>query len=931
MGGQSKTEPTPQELKEQGNQAYKDGDWDKALEKYTQAIKISTEERDKAVLYKNRAAVHLKCEEFEQTVKDCTECLELTPKDPKALFRRAQAYEALEQTEKAYADARAVQGIDPKNKEVQQMLTRLHKVVQDLIEEKTKTSGKVQQLFDILFDPSYEKDKRETCANNLVALAKERAGAELLLSQNILGRLVQLMKTEKNLEIRVACARTISEFCRDMARAKMVLVEVGIPWLMELMNSHDDQLVNATQYTFQIIINSLTGMDIKLEKKPDKLLMQENQKEVDSLMATMVSMMTQRTMSPQCRDAIIELILKNVPYDRLDWGDKFIRMGGIEKLLDIASELPEFNFESCIKTTDNTRMTTSICLSRVYDSQCDDKARQGLRDRIDEYIRLRLLTPDREHQIRIVVAITTLLLGPLDLGNHLIAKEGMLEMMLVMAGSDDTLQQKVSCEALIAAASKKDKCKSITTQGTDILKKLYQSKDDAIRVRALVGLCKLGSVGGTDASMKPFGEGAALKLAEACRRFLVNPSKDKDMRRWACDGLSFLTLDAEVKEKLIADRDALHSMIELAKSGDMNCLYGVVATFVNLCNAYDKQEVIPEMVELAKFAKQHIPEDHELDDQDFVDNRITILAKEGASWALSALSKTESHSSKELIARLFNALCSLQENRGLVVQQGGVKALLGLAAEGTDKGKTVAAQALARIAITINPEVAFPGQRAYEVVRPLLKLLHPDCSAIENFEALMGLTNIAGMSESARKRIIKEKGLPLIENYMFEHHEMIRRAAIQCMANMCASADIIKILEGKNDKFKYLVLCASDEDEEIVKAAAGAMCMVMSESTICLNKIFDVMDWAEILQFLLSSGNKDIQYRGTVIVYLLACHDKTTAEKIIDTHCKTALQAIARIDNPEVVLPKAKEYAHNTLKLCATKWKLIKDPDAQDD
>lgn len=64
-------------------------------------------------------------------------------------------------------------------------------------------------------------------------------------------------------------------------------------------------------------------------------------------------------------------------------------------------------------------------------------------------------------------------------------------------------------------------------------------------------------------------------------------------------------------------------------------------------------------------------------------------------------------------------------------------------------------------------------------MRPLLKLLHPDCAAIENFEALMGLTNIAGMSESTRKRIIKEHGLPLIENYMFEHHDMIRRAAFQ--------------------------------------------------------------------------------------------------------------------------------------------------------
>ena len=47
----------------------------------------------------------------------------------------------------------------------------------------------------------------------------------------------------------------------------------------------------------------------------------------------------------------------------------------------------------------------------------------------------------------------------------------------------------VACEALIAAASKKDKCKTITTQGMDILKKLYQSKEDSIRVRALVGLC----------------------------------------------------------------------------------------------------------------------------------------------------------------------------------------------------------------------------------------------------------------------------------------------------------------------------------------------------------------------------------------------------------------------------------------------------------
>jgi hypothetical protein len=109
-------------------------------------------------------------------------------------------------------------------------------------------------------------------------------------------------------------------------------------------------------------------------------------------------------------------------------------------------------------------------------------------------------------------------------------------MILVMANSEDVLQQKVACECLIAAASKADKAKAIISQGVHILKQLYKSKEDAIRVRALVGLCKLGSSGGNDAAVKPFAEGSNLKLAEACRRFLLHPGKDQDVRKWAAEG-----------------------------------------------------------------------------------------------------------------------------------------------------------------------------------------------------------------------------------------------------------------------------------------------------------------------------------------------------------------------------------------------------------
>ena len=78
----------------------------------------------------------------------------------------------------------------------------------------------------------------------------------------------------------------------------------------------------------------------------------------------------------------------------------------------------------------------------------------------------------------------------------------------------------------------------------------------------------------------------------------------------------------------------------------------MLATLVNVTNSYDKQEINPEILELAKFAKQHIPEEHGLDDEDFADKRIWSIAKMGMTSALVSLNKTESiNYTRELIAR----------------------------------------------------------------------------------------------------------------------------------------------------------------------------------------------------------------------------------------------------------------------------------------
>ena len=71
-----------------------------------------------------------------------------------------------------------------------------------------------------------------------------------------------------------------------------------------------------------------------------------------------------------------------------------------------------------------------------------------------------------------------------------------------------------------------------------------------------------------------------------CCRFLVNTSKDCDLRKWATEGLAYLTLDAEVKEELVNDTPALKSIFELAKVRSVSvclCVCLSLCVSVSLC------------------------------------------------------------------------------------------------------------------------------------------------------------------------------------------------------------------------------------------------------------------------------------------------------------------------------------------------------------
>lgn len=93
----------------------------------------------------------------------------------------------------------------------------------------------------------------------------------------------------------------------------------------------------------------------------------------------------------------------------------------------------------------------------------------------------------------------------------------------------------------------------------------------------------------------------------------------------------------------------------------------------------------------------------------------------------------------------MQAFTGIEELRGRVISEGGTKLCLRLIKEATPEGKIKASHAIARLGCNANPEIAFPGQRAYEVVKPLVDLLHPEIDGKPNYDALLTLTNLASL------------------------------------------------------------------------------------------------------------------------------------------------------------------------------------------
>ncbi|XP_071568450.1 protein unc-45 homolog B-like [Temnothorax nylanderi] len=775
----------------------------------------------------------------------------------------------------------------------------------------------------LAFNMSADQEKRENAVITLLRLARWRTDAYEIFIKEV----------GEDDEVICSAIRIVAKLCKNnvsRTNCKSTMINVVLPWCLEMMNSKSTERVNASQYCLQIILNTYSGMNDESDSKPDEALCEMHEEVIDKILSSLLDKIVNKTTTGIARDALIEFITRNIHYTALNWAKQLIEFGGLLTLMEVASQC-QSEYCNSLDITSSTQTITSVCLTKI-DENLDENDKEGFFNIINEFIREDLNSTDVECHVNAIVAMITLTFGPFNVANTIITTDGFDMIIVDLWNENDLLLQKVICEFIYVVVTKYDEFIMFIRESLPILEKLFYSEGPdnlenlrsfkSIQVRAFVNICKMNKF----EEIKYFraayifdDEVRILVWLEVCRQFLISPQRD--MRKWAVAGLSYLTFNPVVKNTLIGDQQAVEAIIEFAKTEIQSILYQVDTLLVNLCSAYDREDLI---IETKTFVDRFYLEERIQVADNNVGERLRVLVHAGVTSALVSLAKTGSENGKELIARVFHAICSRQELREIVIQEGGTEALLLLALDGTDKGKKIASQILVHLALTLRrPEIVFPGDLMMDVVQPIVDLLSSECSVNENCQTLTALCYLASVNDSMREHIFKTK-YENIERCMRDNDNQLKRTSIQLTNNLVSYREVaFQLVEQRSDQLHDLMMSSmvDDTNENIIytkKELAGMFVTLTAASEEACKKLVGWEFWLTYLRFLLNDRHDDLQHKGTKIALNMMRSTKDVAEKLIEMD--TIMRQVRELSNNDTMQNKEIKKLASLVLEAAAEW-----------
>jgi len=367
---------------------------------------------------------------------------------------------------------------------------------------------------------------------------------------------------------------------------------------------------------------------------------------------------------------------------------------------------------------------------------------------------------------------------------------------------------------------------------------------------------------------------------------------------------------SHVKEELVHGSFRVASAIQLLATLELDARstagYGLAHIFAALtvtntelhAIALAEKDMTPEQYEQLKELQRikgtkdengnPIEERKEAADSDtdaFCRGRIKRIVQVGGFVCLLRLLTYGSTQTQDAAARALRQMCVEESVRGLFIQQGALKACCDITtsidSDSQSTGsipsavaKREAAHAVAKALITTNPSL-LQGHARLGTIQPLIVLARDvDSSNLQQFEALLALTNLVSLGESEQAKFVREKGVSCVHYLMFSDHLMVRRAACEVFCNCSSQESLLRLLRNPEKVRLWVGLCEDWAGEEnpaesflIARACSGTLAGASQDAEVSAALIKE--DVGSAMTALLESGNMELIHRALVIVEAL--------------------------------------------------------------
>jgi hypothetical protein len=263
-----------------------------------------------------------------------------------------------------------------------------------------------------------------------------------------------------------------------------------------------------------------------------------------------------------------------------------------------------------------------------------------------------------------------------------------------------------------------------------------RAQDSELKRVGTVVLSKLLAADESGPSRTGLGGGVTTDaLMDSCIASILMDQRDPRTHLSTIEALVMLTTSTHsprLKNKLCSLPSVLERLVSLGlkSQGESTLEFGVCCVFLNLAS-YPKrlsaeEEQVKKLRRMAKDASVPDEDEEKAESDAEVEKRNVALIRAGLVPLLVKLSSSSpSQNMADTLSKLFLTLATTPSNRGVMVQQGSLKALKSLIHRSVSLGleSNTSSHALAKILISVDPSLAFKGPAdAIECVLPLLRL-----------------------------------------------------------------------------------------------------------------------------------------------------------------------------------------------------------------